>query len=275
MFRCRKRPSEEVRFPVPRNSRARGTFDVTDHILDLYGPMLRFFTEIIFSRSFLCRLSFSPNFLFFCHILLSLSLSLFLFSQLSLPLRAFPSSSAKLSFALCDFVFFLASVFLTSWSTAPPPPPSALPFYLTLPLPPSAIRRVGWARATRWGGWLVSMETNQLALASPGWTAAVYRAAPRRALARLANRRAGRRDGNRQNRIVHAESGSSEFHQAPSSERGRRLSIFERQLFLNLPALPRRVGEQRFRGQGSVKRMGKMFWIDISRDTRIYGKMYV
>lgn len=149
-------------------------------------------------HSFFPSHNFVSLFLFFATLAVSCRVSLVIRETLFRPSRIPSSSSAPLSFSLPGL----------PRRHHPPLPRGPGPVCLTLPLPPSAIRRVGWARATRWGGWLVSMETNQLALASPGWTAAtVYRAA-----LSLASRTDAGRHGNRRNQTVRAESGSSEFH---------------------------------------------------------------
>lgn len=118
-----------------------------------------------------------------------------------------------------------ASVSLTSWSTAPSPP-SAL---LTRPLA-SAVRDTS-SRMSKGDEMrrLVGFHGDQPACT--GISRLNHRCLSRRVALSLSlapRIDAGRHGGNRRNRTVRAESGSSEFHRAPSSERGRRLSIFER-----------------------------------------------
>lgn len=99
-----------------------------------------FFLCCSFSSSCIIFLSFAPS--------SSLYTSLFaLVIRKILALRVCPSSSS-LPRHYSPFALFLSLSFSLC--------------FLILPLPPSAIRRVEWVRVTRWGGWLVSMETNQL-----------------------------------------------------------------------------------------------------------------
>lgn len=100
----------------------RGTFDVTDYILDLYV------TVLLTRRDHLSPPVFLPPFPSSQYS--SSSVARF---RLSLP---FPSSPAKLSFALCDPVFLLAPL---SFSLPGPPRRHHPP--LSRPASPSRFRR--------------------------------------------------------------------------------------------------------------------------------------